>query len=153
MLFACKYLIWCDLYDMVPMVRLTAMGVGAQDDLGGHQKFCPKNDLIHSFRKSTRFSLKLRRFFCPNWGDLKKRTKRVFNEIETAFLSKLRWFPTEKKGVCVRMLKKILRGQNCPKNMKLPKTLTQNCPKNIKSPKILTQNCPNNMKLPKILTR
>ena len=75
--------------------------------------------------------------------------KRVFNEIETAFLFKLRWFPTEKRGVCVCMLKKILRGQNCPKNMKLPKTLTQNCPKNIKSLKILTQNCPNNMKLPK----
>ena len=48
MLFACKYLIWYDLYDMVPMVRPTAMGVGAQDDLGA-PKFCPKNDLIHSF--------------------------------------------------------------------------------------------------------
>ena len=41
MLFACKYLIWCDLYDMVPMVRPTAMGVGAQDDLGD-QSFARK---------------------------------------------------------------------------------------------------------------
>ena len=31
-----------DLYDMVPMVRPTAMGVGAQDDLGGHQSFARK---------------------------------------------------------------------------------------------------------------
>ena len=42
MLFACKYFIWYDLYDMVPMVRPTAMGVGAQDDLGGHQSFARK---------------------------------------------------------------------------------------------------------------
>ena len=48
MLFACKYLIWYDLYDMVPMVRSTAMGVGAQDDLGGHQSFARKmTSFIH----------------------------------------------------------------------------------------------------------
>ena len=74
MLFACKYLIWYDLYDMVPMVRSTAMGVGAQDDLGGHQSFARKmTSFIHSFGKSTSFLLKLGRFFCPNGGDLKKK--------------------------------------------------------------------------------
>ena len=34
---------------------------------------------------------------------------------------------------------KILGGQTCQKNMKLPKILTQNCPKNMKLPKILTR--------------
>ena len=37
-----KKMIWCDLYDMIPMVRPTAMGVGAQDDLGEHQSFARK---------------------------------------------------------------------------------------------------------------
>ena len=116
------------------------MGVGAQGDLGGGggaPKFCPKNDLIHSFGKSSRFSLKLGRFFCPNWGVLKKK-KRVFNEIETVFLSKLRWFPTEKKGGLRAHAEENLQGTKLPKKYEIvQKTLNRakiaqiiwNCPK------------------------
>ena len=61
------------------------MGVGAQNDLEGAPKFCPKIDLnvalqINRFfcpnkgdLQKKRSSLKLRQFFCPNKGDLQKK--------------------------------------------------------------------------------
>ena len=68
------------------------MGVGAQNDLGGHQSFARKMSW-KLLDKSIVF-----RFFCPNWGGLqKKKKKKVFTQIETVFLSKLWW--SQKKKV------------------------------------------------------
>ena len=65
------------------------MGVGAQDDLGGHQSFARKMTWLTHPEKALGFLLKLRRFFGPNCGNLQNKKKKLFTEIEAVFLSKL----------------------------------------------------------------
>ena len=93
---------------------------------GGAPKFCPKNEL--------KVAWQINRFFCPTWGDLKKKKRSSLT---------LRRFLCPALG--------IFYLATCPNDMKLPKILTQYCPKNMKSPKILTQNRPKFIKLSKIL--
>ena len=107
-----------------------SMGVGAQDDLGGAPKFCPKNDL--------KVAWQINRFFCPTWGDLQKKKKKKGGLHSP-------W-----EGFSIQRWEYFTR-QTCPNDMKLPKILMQYCPKNMKLPEILMQNRPKYMKLPKIL--
>ena len=76
------------------------MGVEAQNDLGGHESFAQKMtwklpDKSIFFLSKLRWSQKKTKkrlhsadwdnYFCPNWGDLKKK-KKVFTHIDTVFL-------------------------------------------------------------------
>ena len=96
-----------------------AMGVGAQNDLGGHQSFA---------RKMTwKLPDKSIVFFCQNKGDLQK--KKVFTHVETVFLFSARnIFLVGKLArttwTCPKFWRKIAQ-----KDMKLPEILTQNRPK------------------------
>ena len=146
---------YCKLPEHWLNASLSLMGVGAQHDLGRHQtfpqkmtwciKFCPKNQSV--------FPSKLR------WSPKKKRKKKgLYWYWGVFFLSKLRWSLKKgisslivlfisffsvafqkkgnrrKRGVWEGMLN-ILRGKNCPKNMKLSKIFTQNRPKIWNCPK------------------
>ena len=127
------------------------MGVGAQNDLGGHQSFArkmtwklPDKSIVFSVqfaviskKKIKRSSLKLSWFIWPICGDLQKKKKGLHSHWDDFSVQ----------------LSEDFTKQTCPKDMKLHKILTQYCPKNMKLPEILTQNRPKYMKLPKILTK
>ena len=119
---------------------MTLMGVGAQNDLGGHQSFARRmtwklldKSIVFSVQievisKKKRPSLKLRRYFCPNCGNLKKKKKKkVFTHIwkiisvQIEVTSKKKKVFTHIETVILSSAQNILLGKlaqttwNCPK--------------------------------------